>query len=82
MTMITYLKYPLAPFQPLDRLTKPICRRCNCEMNEGLYTKQTFVSGIIDFPNDTRASTFSAGGTGKLDECLKCPECGHSITKG
>lgn len=69
MTHINYPKYPA-------------CHKCNINMVESIYLKQTFVSGTPDFPSDTYASTFSAGGTGKLAEGFKCPSCGHSITKG
>lgn len=69
MTYINYPKYPLVN----------ACHRCHCGMADGLYTGQTLVGDTSNFPN---TSTFSTGGTGKLTVCLKCPECGHSITKG
>ena len=59
-----------------------ICRKCNVPMEQGIATLQTYVGGMPDFAGDTYSSTFSAGGTGKVISCLKCPECGHSITEG
>lgn len=58
----------------------PTCRHCQSHMQRGLFTEQTFVGGMPDFPGDTIASTFSAGGPGRLVECWKCPECGWSVT--
>jgi hypothetical protein len=51
-------------------------------MSDGIATAQTYVGGAPDFPSDTHASTFSAGGTGKVVKVWKCPTCGHSMTKG
>lgn len=58
-----------------------ICRKCKTDMVLGIATAQTYVVGMPDFPNDTRASTFSAGGPGKVIDCWKCPDCGHSVTQ-
>jgi hypothetical protein len=58
-----------------------ICRKCKTEMVLGIATAQTYVGGTPDFPGDTHASTFSAGGTGKVIPCHKCPSCGHSVTQ-
>jgi hypothetical protein len=55
-----------------------ICRKCKTEMVPGIATAQTYVGGMPDFPGDTHASTFSAGGPGKVIDCWKCPNCGHS----
>ena len=33
-----------------------------------------------DFDSDVSATTFSAGGPGKLIDCIKCVECGWSTT--
>lgn len=59
----------------------PICRKCDLPMTAGRALAQTFVAGMPDFPGDTHASTFSAGGPGKMIDCWKCPKCGRSITK-
>lgn len=60
----------------------PICRKCSALMIASHAIAQTFVAGTPDFLGDTHASTFSAGGPGKLVPCWKCSECGRSITKG
>ncbi len=77
MTYITYPKYPLVTPQ----IGGMICRKCNKDMNLGIYTKQTYVGGMEDFAGEGYSSTFHAGGTGKVDMCWKCPNCGRSITK-
>ena len=44
---------------------------------------QTWVAGIPDFigdRTDTRCQTLHTGGSGKIGQCLKCPECGYSVT--
>ncbi|KKW09808.1 MAG: hypothetical protein UY48_C0053G0010 [Candidatus Gottesmanbacteria bacterium GW2011_GWB1_49_7] len=46
---------------------------------------QTWVRGIPDFlgePDNTQnlVQTMHAGGPGKLIHCLKCPNCGYSVT--
>jgi hypothetical protein len=58
------------------------CRRCGSEMRPGIAMSQTATPGALDFPGDREASTFSAGGPGKLVQCMKCPECGWSVTGG
>jgi len=63
-------------------MDEPTCNRCNVPMSDGIATAQTYVGGAPDFPSDTHASTFSAGGTGKVVKVWKCPTCGHSMTKG
>jgi len=50
-------------------------------MRDGIALMQTVVTGMPDFPGDDHASTFSAGGPGLVIACMKCPECGHSVTK-
>lgn len=57
------------------------CRKCDVEMRPGHALAQTFVGGMPDFPGDTHATTFSAGGPGTMIDCWKCPECGRSVTK-
>lgn len=56
------------------------CPRCDVEMTSGVAIEQTYVGGSLDFPNDTHAVTFSAGGPGRLIACWKCPSCGFSVT--
>lgn len=55
------------------------CRRCGGPMKPGLAMGQTFRSGSPDFIGG-QVVTMSAGGPGKLIECLKCADCGHSVT--
>ena len=49
-------------------------------MHPGKAIAQTFTAGTPDFPGDTHASTFSAGGPGVMVDCLKCGDCGWSVT--
>lgn len=64
---------------------KNLCPRCRkAAMSYGFALKQTWVSGLPDFPGDSSmiGQTMVVGGPGKLVTCLKCPECGHSILPG
>lgn len=56
--------------------------RCGAEMGLGLYIAQTMTRGVLDFPGDEGIGpiTLSLGGPGRLATCLKCPECGRSVT--
>ena len=56
----------------------PTCRRCGGEMKPGVALAQTLTGGSPDLGGDVM--TFSPGGPGKLVDCLKCAECGHSMT--
>lgn len=58
------------------------CHRCGVEMINGFAIEQTYAGGSPDFPSDTHAVTFSAGGPGRLIPCWKCPSCGFSVTTG
>ena len=58
------------------------CRKCGGTMRPSKALAQTFTAGTPDFPGDTHASTFSAGGPGELIDCMKCEACGWSVTKG
>jgi len=57
------------------------CSKRNCKgtMKRSKAIQQTSTSGLPDFPGDTVGITLSAGGPGKLIECLKCDTCGHSV---
>ncbi len=55
------------------------CRRCGGPMKPGIAMAQTLRSGFPDFIGG-QVVTMSAGGPGKLIECLKCAACGHSVT--
>ena len=63
-----------------ESLKVVLCGKCNVEMQPGKAIAQTFTGGAPDFPSDTHSSTFSAGGPGALVDCLKCPDCGFSIS--
>lgn len=53
------------------------CRRCNTPMKPGQFIRQTWNKLR---PGQLVGSQY-ASGPGKLDTCLKCPSCGHSVTK-
>ena len=60
------------------------CRRCkragkDIEMVKSQAMSSTW-RGVPDFPGDTYAVTLSPGGPGRLVDCLKCPECGWSVS--
>ncbi len=59
------------------------CKRCNTPMQPGIAMAQTY-RGKPDFPSDAddpnAIVTRSPGGLGKLINCLKCPQCGWSVT--
>lgn len=59
-----------------------LCNKCGTYMKRGFAIAQTYVGGMPDFAGDKHSSTFSAGGTGRVINCWKCPDCGHSIAKG
>lgn len=48
-------------------------------MKPSQYIQQTF-RGIGDFYDDDQVVTVSPGGGGRIAECMKCEECGWSIT--
>ena len=56
-----------------------LCKHCGVEMRAGIATGQTVVSGETDFPGSD-VVTMSAGGPGVIIKCLKCPECGWSVS--
>lgn len=58
------------------------CPKCNVEMEPSKAFENTLV-GSPDFVGDTgkeRGCTMSRVGPVKLIDCLKCPECGWSVT--
>lgn len=68
--------------EPIARATGIVqCRRCGAEVKSGIAIGQTYV-GHPDFPGDTGMEpgcTISPGGPGKVIQCQKCTECGHSF---
>ena len=56
------------------------CPRCKAgKLRPGKAIEQTWVAGIGDFDSREFGITMSAGGPGKLIDCLKCDACGYSI---
>lgn len=57
----------------------PRCTRPNCTgtMKPSKAVGQTVVGGVPDLGE---VATFSPGGPGVLIDCLKCDQCGHSVT--
>lgn len=61
--------------------TDLFCTRCHIPMQPSKALMQTYVGGIPDFPGKPETIvTMSAGGPGKLVDCLKCPECGKCVS--
>lgn len=58
-----------------------LCDKCNVPMTDG-QAFQDVLTGIGDFSENDDVATLSYGTKAKLIECWKCPECGHSVTKG
>ena len=55
------------------------CKRCGGEMKPG----QAIESTLVGVPDDIGGCvTVSPGGPGKLVPCMKCAECGWSVTVG
>jgi predicted RNA-binding Zn-ribbon protein involved in translation (DUF1610 family) len=70
----------------IDNYKCPKCKWAGAP-KEGLALMQTWTTGMPDFigdpnPDDNRCQTMSPGGPGRLVSCLKCPECGYSVTRG
>ena len=68
--------------EPVSGTEMNTCRRCKTPLTPGKAIMQTFRPGTPDFPGDTHAVTFSAGGPGRIADCMKCPKCGWSVTSG
>lgn len=68
--------------ESLRALTKDgdTCRKCGGTMSPSKAIAQTF-TGVGDFHDADEVSTISAGGPGKLIDCMKCVDCGWSVTK-
>ena len=61
-------------------VTKQGCKKCGGYMIESKAIAQTFTGGILDFPSDKNPVTFSAGGPGEMVDCMKCEQCGWSVS--
>ena len=59
------------------------CRKCKTEMAEGIAMAPTFIRGLPDYPGQTdfRGQTVHMGGSGRIADVHKCPECGHSVER-
>jgi hypothetical protein len=57
------------------------CKKCNGDMQEGHALQQNY-SGKPDFIGSKEVCTMSPDGTASLIKCLKCVDCGYSITMG
>ena len=63
----------------LSLSVKRICTHCGGEMKPG----QAIESTLVGEPDDIGGCvTVSPGGPGKLVPCMKCAECGWSVTVG
>jgi hypothetical protein len=58
-----------------------LCRQCGGKMEVG-QALENVLSGYPDFPGDNHAVTVSPSGRAKLVSCIKCVECGWSVTGG
>jgi len=59
------------------------CKKCGTPLQPGQAIAQTWTTGVPDFPGQTdlNGQTMSPGGPGQLVGCLKCPQCGWSVTE-
>lgn len=67
----------------VERLREVIldtCRKCGGEMRAGVAMGQT-VTGMPDLIGSDEVCTVSPGGSGKIISCMKCVDCGWSVTK-
>lgn len=55
-----------------QRQPLPVCRKCGGTMRPGIAIAQTFDCGD--------EGTCSPGGPGRVVECMKCANCGWSVT--
>lgn len=68
-------------------MTNPTCKKCSVEMHDGTALANT-LSWSDDFGSKSkektppRGVTCSYGGESVLVAVWKCPECGHSFSRG
>ena len=60
------------------RMNRFKCKKCGGTMKPSKAIEQTY-TGSPDFVGGP-VVTMSAGGPGKLVDCLKCEKCGWSVT--
>lgn len=63
----------------LKALSAPTCRKCGGAMSPGKAIAQT-ITGIGDFHDADAVVSVSPGGPGALIGCMKCEDCGWSVT--
>lgn len=56
------------------------CRKCGGAMKPSQALGQT-CTGLPDFIGDPTPVTISPGGPGKMINCIKCENCGWSVTR-
>lgn len=60
--------------------SKPSCPKCSVLLKPGVAARGSWV-GMGDFGQDDVVTIYE-GGVARLIPCLKCPNCGYSITEG
>ena len=83
MPCIAYESLPLdgiieAGIKEVQRQMRETCRKCDGKMLPGKALRET-LAGLSDFPGG-EVVTVSPGGSGVLVDCLKCTQCGWSVT--
>lgn len=58
------------------------CKYCGHRMWPGIAMSQTWSAGIPDFPGQDVCITMSPAGPGRVIDCMKCPQCGYSVSIG
>lgn len=58
----------------------PKCKKCRVKMKKGISIRNT-LSGVDDFVG-VEIMTIHYGGSGKLLNVWKCPQCGFSLSIG
>ena len=67
-----------AGIKEVQRQMRENSRHCQGKMLPGKAIRET-LAGLSDFPGG-EVVTLSPGGAGKLIDCLKCTQCGWSVT--
>ena len=83
MPCITYESLSLqgiidAGIKEVQKQMRETCKQCGGKMLPGKAIRET-LAGMADFPGG-EVVTVSPGGAGKLVDCLKCTQCGWSVT--
>ena len=67
-----------AGIKEVQKQMRENCRKCDGKMLPGKALRET-LAGMADF-HGGEVVTVSPGGPGKLVDCLKCTQCGWSVT--